>query len=73
MRAGSYDEGRDGPTWPWHATRMRPSRSRAAVLLLYKSTQAVILRDGQPVEHATATDRTSGDAIKAEVKLTVLK
>jgi hypothetical protein len=58
MRAGSYHEGRDGPRWLWHAMRMRPSRSRAAVLLSYKSTQAVILRDGQPVEYATATDRT---------------
>jgi hypothetical protein len=30
-------------------------------------------RTGQPVEHATATDGTNGDVIKAEVYLTVLK
>jgi hypothetical protein len=42
-------------------------------LLSYRSTQSVILKDGQSIEYATATDPTSGDVVKADVELTVLK
>jgi len=52
---------------------MRPSRSRAAVLLSYKIHTGGDFEGRPTVEYATATDGTNGDVIKAEVNLTVLK
>jgi type II secretory pathway component GspD/PulD (secretin) len=39
----------------------------------FRSTNAVILRDGQSVEYVAATDRISGETSRISVKVTVVK
>jgi type II secretory pathway component GspD/PulD (secretin) len=39
----------------------------------FRSSNAVILRDGQSVEYVAATDRISGETSRISVKLTVVK
>jgi len=39
----------------------------------FRSTNTLLLKDGQTTQFTTATDKVSGDVIKAEVTLTVVK
>jgi Bacterial type II and III secretion system protein len=39
----------------------------------FKSTNSVILKDGQSMQYTTATDKTTGEVTKVDVTLTVLK
>jgi len=39
----------------------------------FRSTNSVILKDGQSMQYTTATDKTTGEVTKVDVTLTVLK
>jgi hypothetical protein len=39
----------------------------------YRTTNALVLRDGQSTEFTTAVDKVSGDVFKANVMLAVVK
>jgi hypothetical protein len=49
------------------------SGGTAPVLRSFRSTNIVVLRDGQSRQFTAATDRISGEVVRAEVTLTVLK
>jgi hypothetical protein len=51
----------------------RPARIDLSALRTLTLQNVVVLKDGETQEIATATDRTTGETIKATVKLTVLK
>lgn len=60
--AGVYPDAKlpaDGMKGPW--------------LTAFRSTQTVLLKDGQTVEYSTGTDRATGEIVKLEVTLTVVK
>jgi hypothetical protein len=40
---------------------------------MFRTTNALVLRDGQSTEFTAATDKSSGEGIKAAVTLTVVK
>ncbi len=45
----------------------------APTLRTFRASNELLLRDGQTMEFMAATDKVSGEVIKAEVTLTVLK
>lgn len=47
--------------------------SNVSAVRTYRTTNALVLRDGQTTEFTTATDKVSGEVIKAAVMLTVIK
>jgi hypothetical protein len=49
------------------------STNGAPVFRTFRSTNTLVLRDGQSRQVTTATDRVSGEVIRAEVTLTVVK
>jgi hypothetical protein len=53
-----------------------PNGSKAlsvSAVRTYRTTNALVLRDGQSTEFTTAVDKVSGDVFKANVQLTVIK
>jgi hypothetical protein len=47
--------------------------SSVSAVRTYRTTNALVLRDGQSTEFTTAVDKVSGDLFKANVTLTVIK
>ena len=47
--------------------------SDVSAVRTYRTTNALVLRDGQSTEFTTAVDKVSGDVFKANVTLTVVK
>jgi len=47
--------------------------SDVSAVRTYRTTNALVLRDGQSTEFTTAVDKVSGDVFKANVTLTVIK
>ncbi len=48
-------------------------RSRRPLGAAFTSTFNLLLRDGQTVQHTSATDPVSGEVLRIDVTLTVLK
>ncbi len=42
-------------------------------LRAFRSSQALLLKDGQTTQYTTATDKTNGEVVKVDVTLTVVK
>jgi len=47
--------------------------SSVSAVRTYRTTNALVLRDGQSTEFTTAVDKITGDVFKANVQLTVIK
>ena len=47
--------------------------ARGPWLQSFRSSQTVLLRDGQTTQYTTATDKVSGEVVKVDVTLTVMK
>jgi hypothetical protein len=47
--------------------------ARGPWLQTFRSSQTLILKDGQTTQYTTATDKVSGDVVKIDVTLTVVK
>jgi hypothetical protein len=47
--------------------------ARGPWLQSFRSSQTLILKDGQTTQYTTATDKVSGDIVKIDVTLTVVK
>ena len=52
---------------------VKPAAPGDAVYQNFRSTNSPMLRDGQTVQFAVATDKTSGEVIKLDVTLNVVK
>lgn len=50
-----------------------PRVAGAPALRGFRTTNAVVLRDGQSIEYTTATDRISGEVFRVSVKMTVVR
>jgi hypothetical protein len=58
---------------PSEAGKGSPGPASVPAFRSFRSTNAVILRDGQSVDYVAATDRISGETSRISVKLTVVK
>ena len=50
-----------------------PRTTQPSWLKSFRSTQMLILRDGQTMQYTSATDKTNGEEVKVEVSLAVVK
>jgi hypothetical protein len=50
-----------------------PRTTQPSWLKSFRSTQTLILRDGQTMQYTSAMDKTNGDEVKVDVALTVVK
>jgi hypothetical protein len=53
--------------------RATPGSDSYPVFRSYQSTNTLFVKDGQPMQFTAASDRVSGEVVRVEVKLTVVK
>ncbi len=55
------------------ATTVSPSQAGQPVMRSFKSTNTLVMRDGQTRQFTTATDRVNGEVVRIEVTVRVVK
>jgi hypothetical protein len=72
-QSSAYTEGAAGPSASGQRQAGQYADATPPLLRTFSSEAAVILKDGQTTQHSMATDPVSGEMLKVDVTLTVLK